>query len=113
MSPWYLTPPSLEQLVSLRADPPRMMERLAPLSQWMRGRETEWVHDPEDERVDALRRLSDAAFIEAEARGDRKALRGPRVCEVVAAAINGGRSKLARDIAAALALATPSQRKAA
>ena len=92
-TPWHQTPEARALLASIRQNPPRLVERLAPLSGWLRGGfETEWVHDPNDERIEALSRMSDAAFLAAEARGKRARtmfMKGPRVCEVVAAAVAG------------------------
>ena len=103
--PWYLTPQALAPLAALAADPPRLVRRPAPLARWFAGgAEHEWVHDPGDARVEALRRLADAAVLAAEAAGERReALAGPRLCDVVRAAAAPDNSPLARRIAAALA----------
>ena len=103
--PWYLSPKALAPLAALAASPPRLVRRPAPLAQWLAGgAEEEWVHDPEDARVEALRRLADAAFLAAEAAGDRAAaLAGPRLSEIVRAAAAPDGGPLARSIAAALA----------
>lgn len=103
--PWYLAPQALAPLASLAANPPHLVRRPAPLAQWFAGgAEHEWVHDPDDARVEALRRLADAAFIAAEAEGGCTAtLAGPRLCDVVRAAASPGVGPLSRRIAAALA----------
>jgi hypothetical protein len=73
---WYLCPEALAIIDSIRANPPRMVRALAPLSQVFAGGD-EYVmrFDRNDPRVDELRILSDEAFRAAErACGDTRAV---------------------------------------
>lgn len=73
---WHETPAARRLLASCVANPPRTVRALAPMADWLAGTVEVDEFDRNDERVEALSRLSDAAFIAAENAGaDRAQLR--------------------------------------
>lgn len=72
-APWYAVPEVLDLLASIASDPPRRVWSLAPLrSVFEGGSELILTYDDRDARIAELRRLSNTAFLAAEAEGGRE-----------------------------------------
>jgi hypothetical protein len=88
LPPWAEQPEALALLESMVANPPRMVEALSPLSViFAGGPERCLSFDRNDDRVEALRFLADAAFFAAELAGpEALALHRaePRLDEIIA-----------------------------
>ena len=91
---WPTDPRAVTLLADIAANPPRMVRQLAPLSQvFAGGEEAVLTYDDRDDRVDELKRMSDAAFrYVLDFQGDYAAAkRVPSLDDVIGLAVLRGR----------------------
>lgn len=87
---WHLGPIARPLLGDIAQRHPVKVRRLAPLAQiFAGGAEYELVWNPNDDRVDALRRIADEAFRSLEAKTDGRTAYAlvPKLNDVIAKAI--------------------------